>query len=1065
MTNFAVAEIDSPHEFDARDQENGGTPLSFAQRRLWFLDQLEPGGNEYLIRIALRLTGTLDVPALEEALSRLAERHETLRTRFLADDEGRPYQVIDPPGRVAVEIADLTGRDEETVAARVHEAASAPFDLARGPLLRTVVVHVAPGEAILVICVHHIVFDGWSEIVFARELRALYTAAIDGTTAALPAPAMRYAEYAAEQRRTLTGERLAEGLGYWRDRLAGLQPLRLPTDRPRGAGRAGGGDVLAFALPAETLAAVRAVAARARCSLFMALLAGFQVMLSRYSGQDDIAVGTPIAGRHHAGTADLVGLFVNSLVLRTDLSGDPSFTELLGRVRETALGAYQHQDLPFERLVEELAPERDLSRNPLFQTMLVLQNTPAAAIWRLPGLEISPVPLQATDAQVDLTFDLTLQGDRGAKGFIHFSGDLFDRATVERMAVHYRTLLDRLAADPAAPLSRVAMLSEAERHRVLVDWNATAAPLPPARTLHGLVAGQAAARPGEPAVVCGEEVLTYGELDARANRLAHHLRARGVGPEVPVGVFLERGPDLVVALLAVLKAGGAYVPLDPDHPPERLAYMLDDTAAPLVVTQAALAGRLPDRTVRLEVDARWPEIATRPATEPAPSAGPRNLAYVIYTSGSTGRPKGVMVEHEGVVAYLAGMQDAFPLRPGESFLQATPLTFDVSAYEIFWPLWQGGTVVLVPGSTRLDMAEVGSLMRRHGVVGLHFVPSLMDLFVGRVDPGDCGALRYAFCSGEALPETLVRRFAGRFGGDLINLYGATEVSVDTTFWRAAPDTPVMAGRPMSNQRVYVLDRAGRPVPIGAVGEVHLGGRCVGRGYLNRPALTAERFPADPFTGRPGDRMYRTGDLGRFTPDGDLVVLGRIDDQIKLRGVRVEPGEIEAVLLAHDDVAACAVVAWEDAAHDRRLVAYCVPAGGGIDVDALRARCRRELPTAVVPAVFVPLPALPLNGNGKVDRARLPAPDLTGLAHGTAYVAPRDEVEEALAGVWADLLGLDRVGVHDNFFEVGGHSLRAVQLINQVERLTGLRISLKDLFSSPSIAGIKTRLLELIDAQE
>ncbi|MDN3356431.1 amino acid adenylation domain-containing protein [Actinomadura sp. DC4] len=1038
------------------------SPLSFAQQRLWFLDQLEPGGNEYLIRVALRLTGELDVAALEEALTLLAERHEVLRTRFAAGDTGEPYPVIDPPSPVTIEIVDLAGRSRATVQEQVDAAASAPFDLTGGALLRTVLMRTAPAEAILVICLHHIVFDGWSEVIFAGELRELYTEAIGGAPATLPALPLQYGDYAERQHRWLTGERLTAQVEYWRTRLAGLQPLQLATDRPRGAARSGHGDVVTFSVPAETLVPLRAVAARSRVSLFMALLAGFQVLLSRYSGQDDIAVGTPIAGRHHADTEDLIGLFVNSLVLRTDLAGDPTFAELLGRVKETALGAYGHQDLPFERLVEELAPQRDLSRNPLFQTMLVLQTTPGSKIWKLPGLDIAHVPLQATNAQVDLTFDLTQQDDRSAKGFIYYRSDLFDRATVERMADHFRTLLDHLAAEPTAPLSQITMLTDAERRRIVEEWNDTEAPFPAGRTVHELVAGQAAARPDEPAVVCGDEVLTYRRLDSRANRLAHHLRARGVGPEVHVGVFLERGLDLVVALLAIMKAGGAYVPLDPEFPAERLAYMIEDTAAPLVVTEEGLAGRLPDRTPRLLVDAQWPEVAACPDSEPEPLAGPQDLAYVIYTSGSTGRPKGVMVEHQGVIAYLSGMQDAFPLHPGDGFLQATPLTFDVSAYEIFWPLWQGGTVVLVPGTTRLDMAHVGSLMRRHDIVGLHFVPSLMDLFVGQVDPADCTGLRYAFCSGEALQEVLVRRFADRFGGDLINLYGATEVSVDTTYWRATPDAPVLAGRPMSNQQVYVLDDSLQPVPVGAVGEVHLGGRCVGRGYLNRPELTFERFRTDPFT---GGRMYKTGDLGRFTADGELDLLGRIDGQVKLRGVRIEPGEIEAVLLEHSDVAACAVVAWGDAAQDKQLVAYCVPAGDEPDVAGLRELCRQTLPPAMVPAVFMTIPALPLTPNSKVDRKRLPAPDLTDLAPAADHVAPRDEIEQAIAGIWADLLGLDRVGVHDNFFEVGGHSLRAVQLVNQVERLTGIRISLRDLFLSPTIAGIKTQLLELIDAQE
>jgi amino acid adenylation domain-containing protein len=1095
---------------DAADEFAGRVPLSFAQQRLWFLDQLEPGGNEYLIRIALRLTGTVDVAALEEALSGLVTRHEVLRTRFAADAAGEPYQVIDPPAPVEVTVVDMAGHDQAAITERVNALAAVPFDLATGPLLRAALVRTAAPpaapEAVLVICLHHIVFDGWSEMIFAAELRVLYTAAITGAPATLPAPPQRYADYAAWQHRRLAdGGRLGAQLDYWRARLAGLRPLELPTDRPRrppggrradwrndlhgdrrnerhadrhadrpgeqgeqgeqGGGRRG--DVVAFVLPPETIKSLRRVAAGERATLFMALLTGFKIMLARYTGQDDVAVGTPIAGRDRTETENLIGLFVNSLVLRTDLSGDPTYAELLRRVKDTALAAYANQDLPFERIVEELAPERDLTRNPLFQTMLVLQRTPSSRIWRLPGLGIRHFPLASADSQLDLTVELTQQDDHSAKGFIYFSSELFDKATIERMAAHYTGLLDRLARRPAVPLSRISMLADAERERIVVAWNDTAGPLPAGRTVHELVAEAAAARPHAPAIIHGDTVLTHGELDARARRLAHHLRQRGVGPEALVGVFLDRTPDLIVALLGILTAGAAYVPLDPDHPADRLAYMLADTAAPLVITQQALAGRLPGQTERLLIDAEWPGIAACPTIEPAPPAGPHNLAYVIYTSGSTGRPKGVMIEHAGVVNYLAGMQDAFPIEAGESFLQATPLTFDVSAYEIFWPLWRGGTVVLAPGAARLDMAHVSSLLRRHRIVGLHFVPSLMDMFVAAADPADCAHLRYAFCSGEAVPAVLVRRFADRFPGDLINLYGATEVSVDTTYWRASPDSPVLAGRPMRNQTAYVLDEALRPMPIGAVGEVYLGGLCVGRGYLNRPELTADRFRADPFARTPGRRIYKTGDLGRFTAAGELDLLGRIDGQVKLRGVRIEPGEIEAVLLSHPDVAACAVVAWEDDAHDKHLVAYCVPAAGELDVAAVRKLCQEALPPAMVPAVFMTLAALPLNANGKVDRRRLPAPDAEDLAPSAAYVPPGDEIERALAGVWAELLGLDagRVGVHDNFFEVGGHSLRAVQLVNQVEQLTGIRISLRSLFLSPSIAGIKTQLFELIDAQE
>ena len=1032
-------------------------PLSFAQQRLWFLDQLAPDGDEYLIRRALRLTGPVDVAALARALSGVVARHEALRTRFAAGEDGEPYQVIDPPAPVPVRVVDLTGAPAADVDAEVNAVAVAPFDLAAGPLLRATLVRSGPDAAVLVICVHHIVFDGLSEPILARELTALYAAETGVPTAALPSVPVRYADYAVWQHRRLTDERLRVLLGYWRDRLAGLTPLHLPTDRPRRAVRGTSGDAVRFTVPPGTLGPLTRTAGRAGASLFMALLGGFQLLLARYSGQDDVSVGTAIAGRTLTGTENAIGLFVNSLVLRTDLSGDPTFTELLGRVRDTALGAFGHMDLPFERLVDELAPARDLSRNPLFDAMLVLQRNPPGSAWRLPGVEVEPFPLAAPDSETDLTVHLTQCDDGGATGSLYFSTELFDRSTAERMCGHLLTLLDGLARHPDVPVSEVGMISAAERERVLVTWNDTEGEFPAGRTLHELVAERAAACPDAPAVVCGDEVLTHGELNARACRLAHHLRDRGVGPGVLVGVLLDRSPELVVALLGILKAGGAYVPLDPEHPAERLAFLLADTEARLVITQDDLAARLPEHTDRLLIDGDWPR---GPATEPEPSATPNDLAYVIYTSGSTGTPKGVLVEHEGVVNYLAGMQHEFPLRPGESFLQATPLTFDVSAYEIFWPLWRGGTVVLVPGASRLDMAEVSALMRRHRIVGLHFVPSLMDLFVTEADPAACAALRYAFCSGEALPATLARRFADRFPGDLVNLYGATEVSVDTTYWRAVPDVPVRAGRPMLNQTMYVLDAAERPVPVGVVGEVYLGGRCVGRGYLNRPELTAERFRPDPFLGH--GRMYRTGDLGRFTADGRLDVLGRADGQIKLRGVRIEPGEIESVLLSDSAVAACAVVVRADQANDRHLVAYCVPAAGELDVAALRERCRRTLPRALVPAAFVPLPALPLNANGKVDRARLPDPEPVAAA--TTHVAPRDEVEEALAEIWADVLGVDHVGVHDDFFAAGGHSLRAVQLVNQVERLTGIRVSLKGLFLSPTIAGIKTQLLELIEDQ-
>ncbi|WP_225828864.1 non-ribosomal peptide synthetase [Streptomyces naphthomycinicus] len=1053
-------------------RDSGPPPLSFAQQRLWFLDQLEPDRAEYLLPFAFRIRGSLDIDALNAAFTAVVARHEILRTRFGTDATGSPVQLIDPARPVRMLVRDLRGADdattrEEALADVLREDGLRPVDLGTGPMLRALLVRLADDESVLAVTVHHIAFDGWSVGVLVRELSARYAEAVaDRSGTSGPGPlGVQYADYAVWQRAWLSGAPLERQLDYWKERLAGLEPLELPTDHARPAERGGRGEAVRFSVPAEVAARARAVSAESGTSLFMTLLAVFQLLLARYSGQRDIAVGTPIAGRNRAETEELIGFFVNTLVLRTDLSGDPAFTELLDRVKDTALGAYDHQDLPFERLVEELAPDRDLSRNPLFQTMFALQNAPGADAWNLPGLSAEPVETPVRNAKFDLSMYLAEAADGTLDGAVVYADDLFTEDTARRLAGHFTNLLAAATARPHSALSEVEMLDASERHRILTDWNDTASPVP-AATLHGLFEQRAARNPDAVAVVCGTEVLTYRQLDERANRLAHRLRALpGIGPDVRVGVCLERSPAMVWTLLGILKAGAAYVPLDPEHPAERLAYLVADSGAPLVITDTAHAALLPEGPDLLAVDRLADLPDTLPTDAPEPVAEPGDLCYLIYTSGSTGRPKGVRIEHRGVVNYLAGMQHAFPLAEGEGFLQATPLSFDVSAYEIFWPLWQGATVVLVPGSDRLDMAEVSRLMRAHRVVGLHFVPSLLDLFVSRVRPADCTHLRYAFASGEPLQPTLVSRFTERFPGDLVNLYGATEVSVDTTYWRASrmdPTGPVRAGRPMVNQTVYVLDPDRRPVPAGVLGEVYLGGDSVGRGYHQRPELTAERFVADPFR---GGRMYRTGDLGRFTADGELDLLGRIDRQVKLRGVRVELGEIEATLLTHDTVGSCAVVVREDTPGDKRLVAYCVAAPGGtVSAGALREWAAERLPRAMMPSAFAVLPELPLNRNGKVDHAALPALGSDGDST-AGYTAPRDEIEAELAGIMAAVLGVERVGVHEGFFDAGGHSLLAIQLVNQVESATGVRIGLRRLFQSPTVIGIKQQLIESFDAQE
>ncbi|MFD7683227.1 amino acid adenylation domain-containing protein [Streptomyces sp. NPDC060187] len=1069
----AVEDLDEAgvSRIPAVPRDGGPLPLSFAQQRLWFLDQLEPGRAEYLLPFAFRVHGVVDVDALNNAFTALVERHEILRTRFGTDAAGSAVQSIAPAAPVTVLVRDLRGvadapAREDALAAVLAGDALRPVDLAAGPMLRAVLVRLADEEAVLAVTVHHIAFDGWSIGVLLRELSALYAVALGAGSDAAPAPLpVQYADYALWQRSWLTGEALERQLGYWRGRLAGLEPLELPTDHARPAERTGRGEVVRFSVPADVAARARAVSAEGGASLFMTLLSVFQLLLARYSGQRDVAVGTPIAGRNRAETEELIGFFVNTLVLRTDLSGDPAFSELLARVKDTALGAYDHQDLPFERLVEELSPDRDLSRNPLFQTLFALQNTPGADAWSLPGLTAQPVESPVREAKFDLSMYLAEASDGTLDGAIVYAADLFTEATARRLVDHFTNLLDAATAHPRTALSELEMLDADERHRIVTEWNATSAPVPAEATLHRLFEERAALTPDVVAVVCDAEALTYRELDARANQLAHRLHSvPGIGPDVPVGVCLERSPALVWTLLGILKAGAAYVPLDPEHPAERLAYLVEDSGAPLVVTDTAHAGLLPEGLGLLAVDSATDLPDTLPVTAPDPVAEPGDLSYLIYTSGSTGRPKGVRIEHRGVVNYLAGMQHAFPLTPGEGFLQATPLSFDVSAYEIFWPLWQGATVVLVPGSDRLDMTGVSRLMRDHRVVGLHFVPSLLDLFVSQARPEDCAHLRYAFASGEPLQPTLVARFLDRFPGDLINLYGATEVSVDTTYWRASrtdPSGPVLAGRPMVNQTVYVLDPDRRPVPAGVLGEVYLGGDSVGRGYHKRPELTTERFVPDPFT---GGRMYRTGDVGRFTADGELDLLGRIDRQVKLRGVRVELGEIEAVLLTHDAVGVCAVVVREDVPGDKRLVAYYVPAPGGTaDIAALRGWAAERLPRAMMPSAFMDLPELPLNRNGKVDHAALPAPGENDITAG--FVAPRDEIEAEIAGITAEVLGLEKVGIHDGFFDIGGHSLLAIQLVNRVEAVTGVRIGLRQFFLDPTVTGVKEQLIALFDTQD
>ncbi|HET7463284.1 MAG TPA: amino acid adenylation domain-containing protein, partial [Longimicrobium sp.] len=1032
--------------------------LSFAQRRLWFLEQLGGAGTAYHIPTGLRLRGELDRDALVRALDRIVARHEVLRTTFVQAD-GEPEQRIAPESRFPLLDHDPAGHPQPEAELRrvMREEAAAPFDLARGPLIRGRLVRLAADDHVLLVTMHHIVSDGWSMGVLTRELSALYAAFTRGDPDPLSPLAVQYADYAAWQRRWVEGEVLQRQAEYWRTTLAGApELLQLPADRPRPARQDHAGAAIRIELGEELTAGLKALGERHETTLFMTLLAGWSAVLGRLSGQEDVVIGTPAANRGRAEIEGLIGLFVNTLALRVDLSGAPSVAELLARVKETALAAQQHPDIPFEQVVEVVQPARSLAHTPLFQVMLAWQNVPAGEL-ELPGLRLSPArPSEQVTAKLDLTLSLA-EVDGRIAGAVEYATALFDRETVERWTGYLRRALEAMAAEDGAAVERLPLLGGDERRRVLETWNATDAAYPAGACIHELFEAQAGRTPGAAAVVFAGESLSYAALNARANRLAHHLRGLGVGPEVRVAICVERGPEMMVTLLAVLKAGGAYLPLDPDHPAGRLRQVLDDAAPALLLSQAPLAGRFAGVEIpRVWVDQDAGAWACRPETNPrVPGLGPDSLAYVIYTSGSTGRPKGVMNLHGGAANLLWSMRSTLGMAPADRLLAVTTLSFDIAALELFLPLLCGARVEILPRTAGADPALLQAAIAGGAGTVLQATPTSWRLLVDHGWRG-AGELR-ALCGGEALPGDLAARVRERVAR-LWNVYGPTE----TTIWSSSHPVgtagegrgPVAIGRPVANTRIYVLDRAGEPVPVGAAGEVHIGGAGVARGYLGRAALTAERFVPDPFGGRAGARMYRTGDVGRWRRDGTLEYVGRDDVQVKVRGYRIEPGEIEARLAELPGVREAVVVAREDAPGDRRLVAYVV--GDEVDAGALRAGLLERLPEYMVPAAYVRLAALPLTPNGKVSRGALPAPG-AGVYATRAYQAPAGETEAALSAIWAELLKVERVGRRDHFFDLGGHSLLAVQVVSRVRQALGVEMALGDLFVHPVLEDLARAL--------
>jgi amino acid adenylation domain-containing protein/non-ribosomal peptide synthase protein (TIGR01720 family) len=1032
----------------------GSVPLSFAQQRLWFIDQLEPGSALYNMPVALRAAGPLDAAVLALCFGEVVRRHEVLRTVFAAP-EGSPAQVIRPAGPFGVPVVDLSGLPESTrealALALVAEEAGRPFDLTRGPLLRCVLLRLAQRDHVVALTMHHIVSDGWSMGILVREVAALYAALADENTGGKPSPLpelpVQYADFALWQRSWLHGEVLEGEISFWRRQLAGLPPLlELPIDRPRPAMQSYRGAALPVRLPAGLTRQIKALGRREGATLFMALLAAFQTLLARAGGQDDLAVGSPVAGRNRVETEGLIGFFINTLVLRGSLAGQPSFAELLGRVRETALTAYLHQDVPFEKLVEELAPERSLAHTPLFQVMLVLQNLPAEPI-EMGRLVLSPVATESGPVKLDLSLGLE-ERDGELAGSLRYATDLFDRATVLRLVGHLEQLLTAATATPQRPVADLEILSPAQRSQLLVEWNDTAQS-PPALPVHRLIALQAERKPNAIAVRTDTGSLTYGELAARVRLQARRLRALGAGPEQLVAVCLERSTELVATLLAVLASGASYLPLNPRDPEERRVEILEDARPLLLLTEKAVAaGPEVVRTLRVEDWEALPAVADEAAPDTDEPANAR--AYVLYTSGSTGKPKGVEVDHASLSAYLAWIGGVLEEAGVRWLPLLSSVTFDASLKQLFVPLLRGETVRVAPEDALLRPARLLEILGEAPGAGCNTVPALWEGLLSALEQGEApppADLRALFLGGERLPEELVARTRRTLPSVAIyNLYGPTEATANAAWSRLEEGGGVPLGRPVGSTRIVLADRDLQPVPLGALGEICVGGTAVARGYRGRPELTAEWFRPDPFSPSPGARLYRTGDLARQRTDGTLDSLGRLDHQVKIRGFRIELGEIEAALVRLPGVREAVVMAREDGAPGaRRLVAYVV---GDASPETLRGALRERLPDAMVPATFVTLATLPLTANGKVDRKALPAPELPGTRDG--YLAPRTREEEILAAVWAQVLRLPRVGVNDNFFELGGDSILSIQIVARA-RQAGLLFTVRQVFEHQTVA--------------
>ncbi len=1058
-------EVNSTCDSITSIQRNQDLPVSFAQARLWFLDRLEGASATYNIPVALRLFGTLNIAALEMAVREIVRRHEVLRTHFeLVDDA--PIQVISSDLNFAIPVVDLQCLSKPEQFAQVIQFAIAesqlPFELSIAPLIRVTVIRLSKTSHVLLITMHHIISDGWSMGVFIDELSRLYQTFYAGKLPQLPELAIQYADFAYWQRQWLSGDVLQRQLDFWKELLAAAPPLlELPTDRPRPSIQTFAGSFVEFPLDRELSQQLSTLSQQSGTTLFMTLLAAFAVLLARYSGQDDIVIGSPIANRNRSEVESLIGFFVNTLVLRTKLQSNPTFCELLELVKQMTLGAYEHQDLPFEKLVEELQPERSLSYSPLFQVMFEMENTPSGKL-ELPGLQIQPLEMENINAK----FDLTLSIQASESGLIcgwEYKTDLFDRSTTDRLAVNFQTLLKSIVANPHQQVAQLPLLSAIEQQQLVEEWNQTHTDYPLDRCFPQLFEAQVARTPDAIAVSFGDRHLTYEQLNIRANQWARHLVELGVGPETIVALVSDRNPDFLTAILAVFKAGGAYLPINPHHPTERIEQVLSQSQVSLILTSSswismltAIANSLNNSPQLIDFHQLNTEYYS---SENLPvRCSPSNLAYVIYTSGSTGKPKGAMLEHQGMVNHLYAKVKDLGLTSHDIVAQTAAQTFDISIWQFLIPLLVGARVEIVSTETATDPAQLLSFVEHQHISILEIVPSLLRAILQNIEISTAPpqlSLRWLLLTGETLPPQLCRQWLEYYPNiPMINAYGPTECSDDVTHYPIyqlpAPEIlNLPIGRPVANTQLYILDSQLQPVPIGVAGELYVGGAGVGRGYLGDLQLTQQAFIDNPFNPVTSGCLYKTGDKARYLPDGNIEFLGRIDYQVKIRGFRIELGEIEAVLTQHPDIQAAAVIDREDKPGDRYLAAYIV-SSQALTTNDMRDFLKQKLPDYMLPGAFVFLDAIPLTTNGKVDRQALPAPD---LRTSDTFVPPSDALELQLMQIWEEVLHVSPIGIHDNFFNLGGHSLLAVSLMARIQQQFDKNLSLATLFQGATIAHI------------